>query len=218
MDERSPSPEPVSARPRRQPSSLAPLQAVRFTSFGVRFRIEIDDPELVPQLPRLLPFSSTSREPTPGIAGLPYLPADEACFTVLNPAAGRGFRCVVDGRLCLEHPDREPVLAQLAHELMLHVAERAPELVFLHAGVVGIGGRALVLPGPSFAGKTTLVAALVRAGAVYLSDEYAVLDSLGRVHPYARQLQMRLPGQAQQRGIDPAELGGDARATVAQGV
>ena len=32
------------------------------------------------------------------------------------------------------------------------------------------------LPGSSFTGKTTLVAALVRAGATYYSDEYAVLD------------------------------------------
>jgi hypothetical protein len=43
----------------------------------------------------------------------------------------------------------------------------------------------MVLPGKSFAGKTTLVAALVRAGAEYWSDEYAVLDANGDVHPYA---------------------------------
>jgi len=39
-----------------------------------------------------------------------------------------------------------------------------------------------VLPG-SFAGKTTLVAALVKAGAEYWSDEYAVLDADCLVHP-----------------------------------
>lgn len=41
-------------------------------------------------------------------------------------------------------------------------------------------------PGESFAGKTTLTAALVQAAAIYYSDEYAVLDPNGRAHPYAR--------------------------------
>jgi hypothetical protein len=36
-----------------------------------------------------------------------------------------------------------------------------------------------VLPGRSFAGKTTLVAALVQVGAEYWSDEYPVLDAEG---------------------------------------
>jgi hypothetical protein len=48
------------------------------------------------------------------------------------------------------------------------------------------------MPGRSFSGKSTLVAALVKAGAAYYSDEYAILDSRGRVHPYARPLALRL--------------------------
>ena len=48
-----------------------------------------------------------------------------------------------------------------------------------------------MLPAPSFGGKTTLVAALVRAGAIYYSDEFAVLDEQGFVHPYAKPLSIR---------------------------
>jgi hypothetical protein len=48
-----------------------------------------------------------------------------------------------------------------------------------------------VLPGRSRSGKSELVAALVRAGAEYLSDEFAVFDEEGRVHPYARALALR---------------------------
>ncbi len=44
------------------------------------------------------------------------------------------------------------------------------------------------------AGKSTLVAELVRAGAEYYSDEYAVLDSAGGVHPYPRPLSVRQAG------------------------
>jgi hypothetical protein len=48
-----------------------------------------------------------------------------------------------------------------------------------------------VLPGVSYSGKSTLVAALVKAGATYYSDEYAVLDARGRVHSFACALQNR---------------------------
>jgi hypothetical protein len=112
----------------------------------------------------------------------------------------------VDG----EGAELQPMLDQLRSELMLHVAEWAPQRVFVHAGVVGWQGRALVLPGTSFAGKTTLVAELVRAGASYYSDEYAVLDERGAVHPYTRELQMREPGSEQQRSVPVAELKGSA--------
>jgi hypothetical protein len=74
--------------------------------------------------------------------------------------------------------------------------------------VVGWLGRALVLPGISFAGKTTLVAELVRAGAAYYSDEYAVLDEHGRVHSYARDLQMRQVGSAEQTALAVEGLNG----------
>lgn len=60
-----------------------------------------------------------------------------------------------------------------------------------HAGVVGLRGRAIMIPGPSFSGKSTLVAELVSAGAVYYSDEYAVLDDRGLVHPYPKPLSIR---------------------------
>ena len=71
------------------------------------------------------------------------------------------------------------------------VAERAPNHLFVHAGVVGWEGRAIVMPGASFAGKTTLVQAWLEAGATYYSDEFAVLDRAGRVHPFARPLTIR---------------------------
>jgi hypothetical protein len=79
-------------------------------------------------------------------------------------------------------------------ELELWVAEFAVDLIFVHAGVVAFEGRALLLPGRSFSGKTTLTAALLRVGATYGSDEYAVLDSAGLVHPYHRALSVRGEG------------------------
>ncbi len=71
------------------------------------------------------------------------------------------------------------------------VAQRSQQMLFVHAGVVGWRGLAIVIPGRSGTGKSTLVAELVLRGAVYYSDEFAVLDDTGRVHPYRRPLVLR---------------------------
>ena len=75
--------------------------------------------------------------------------------------------------------------------LRIVVAEHAPDKVFIHAGVVARNGKAIVIPANSFAGKTTLVAELVKNGAEYYSDEYAVVDAAGLVHPFPRDLSIR---------------------------
>ncbi|MCW2496015.1 hypothetical protein [Jatrophihabitans sp.] len=79
-------------------------------------------------------------------------------------------------------------------ELELWVAEHARTHTFVHAGVVGIGGAAIVLPGRTFSGKSTLVAALLALGAEYGSDEYALIDPQGLVHAYPRPLSLRSGG------------------------
>jgi hypothetical protein len=71
------------------------------------------------------------------------------------------------------------------------IAERATARTFVHAGVVGWKGKAILLPGRTESGKTTLTAELTRAGAAYLSDEFAVLDRHGLVHPFPKQLSVR---------------------------
>jgi hypothetical protein len=80
----------------------------------------------------------------------------------------------------------------------------------VHAGVVGWRGRAILVPGRSRSGKTTLVAELVKAGAEYYSDEFAVLDRHGLVHPFPKPLSVRGEGgcdlHAQRRSAE--DLGG----------
>ncbi len=107
-------------------------------------------------------------------------------------------------RLARTH-DIDELFATLEEDLKLHVAIGAPSRVFLHAGVVGWRGRAIVLPGRSFAGKSTLVSALVKAGATYYSDEYAVFDARGRVHPFARPLKLR-PRPGEVDAEEPPEM------------
>jgi hypothetical protein len=61
--------------------------------------------------------------------------------------------------------------------------------------------RAILIPGRSFSGKTTLVDALVRAGATYYSDEFAVLDAQGRVHAYPIPIALREESSARARKL-----------------
>jgi hypothetical protein len=82
-------------------------------------------------------------------------------------------------------------LQALTSDIQIHVAKFCKERLFVHAGVVGWRGHAVMIPGLSGTGKTSLVISLLKAGAVYYSDEYAVFDRDGRVHPYARPLRIR---------------------------
>lgn len=103
--------------------------------------------------------------------------------------------------------DLHLIVMAFDRDVQLAVAQKAHGKVFVHAGVVGWRGRAIVIPGKSFTGKSTLTRALVRAGATYYSDEYAVLDVQGRVHPFARQLALRNDKQVNEK-LSFDELGG----------
>jgi hypothetical protein len=90
------------------------------------------------------------------------------------------------------------------------VVQRLSTVRAVHAGAVLWGERALLLPGSTHAGKSSLVTELLRRGATYLSDEYALIDSEGLVHPYPRALLVR-SGRPEQVPMLPAEC----NATVA---
>ena len=108
--------------------------------------------------------------------------------------------------------DTETLLEAFESSLRLFVAEWARRRVFVHAGAVGWRGQAVLVPGRSHTGKTTLVAELVRAGATYYSDEFAVLDERGRVHPYAKPLAVRESADGRQTNYGVESFGGRAGA------
>lgn len=171
--------------------------AADYISFGVPFRLSSENESLLAKMSEMLPLESIK-------IALGTHRAER--FTILSSA--NGYAGYIGDALTIESQELPPALEQLRHNLMVHVANHAPDRVFIHAGVVGWHGRALIFPGKSFAGKTTLVAELVKAGATYYSDEYAVIDASGNVHPYARDLQMRQPGNPEQRSIAVEQLGG----------
>ena len=173
-------------------------------SYGARIGIRVDDPlGLEPLVERLPPGWKLG--PSPAVERLYSL--------ILGGAASRpGLRrfnlLYGNSEKLARSMELDQVFEIFESDVQLYVAEMARRRVFVHAGVVGWGGQAIVIPGRSFSGKTTLVAELVRAGATYYSDEYAVLDSRGRVHAYPKLISIREPGTRRQRKSSVETLGG----------
>jgi len=178
-----------------------------FISYGVRVGVRVNDPAALPRvLERLPPGWKPARSPV--VSRLYSLIVGGART---RPGVRRFNLLYMNAVRLARTPELDPVLETFESDLQLYVAAEAPRRLFVHAGVVGWRGRAIVFPGHTFTGKTTLVAALVKAGATYYSDEYAVLDTRGRVHPYARPLSVRERGAFEKAKRYPVEtLGGRA--------
>jgi Rps23 Pro-64 3,4-dihydroxylase Tpa1-like proline 4-hydroxylase len=156
---------------------------VAFSCYGVEIRLV--DAARTDMCRRL-------RDALPSEFAVPYAPGTTVVSYVVTPGILRGradqpaYRISRDGiDICADQTEEEAFQC-LRQDIDNTVAVRSHQMLFIHAGVVGWRGLAIVIPGPSHAGKSTLVAELVRRGAVYYSDELAVLDEIGRVYPYRR--------------------------------
>ncbi|HEX6280034.1 MAG TPA: hypothetical protein VFZ49_08455 [Pyrinomonadaceae bacterium] len=114
----------------------------------------------------------------------------------------------LDGVLSGTFKEGEGFARFLNSMIRAHVAGKSRSWVFIHAGVVEWRGKALIVPGQSRHGKTTLVSELIRAGAGYMSDEFAILDECGLVHPFDRDLAVRVAPDLGPVNISPYEFGG----------
>jgi hypothetical protein len=161
-----------------------------FSSFGVKIGIRSNQPGLTEALHSVLP---------PGHRPSSSSAVQRLYSLVIGGSQPRGgarrLNILYDGaqRLCRE-PELGPVLKILETQIRRAVAQMAPRRVFVHAGVVAHRGRAIIIPGASLSGKSTLVSELIKLGATYYSDEFAVLDHHGRVTPFAKPLSLRAPG------------------------
>jgi hypothetical protein len=177
-----------------------------FLSHGVAISVRSNAPRYLDMLSTRLP---------PGSAGFPGSRAD-VIFSLWVPAtpSGPGARHFTllyrnDG-LVARDLDTQRVIHFFDQHTRLTVAALARDRVFVHAGVVGWKGRAVILPGPSRSGKSELVRALLGLGATYYSDEYAIIGPAGEVEPYLRPLSIRRGGADQRDTIVPARAGATA--------
>jgi hypothetical protein len=181
-------------------------QQTAFEAFGVRIGVSTTDARVWSRLPELTPPYSQPCDPDDVQEHFSVATGDGSTFTVRYDLRNGVVSPWYDAAsyVC-SNTDLELALGLLDTHVHGTLALNAPGNIFIEAGVVARSGRAILFPGPALCGKTTLVAALVNAGCLYYSDQYAVLDDQGRVHPYARPL-APLSGGASM-GEDPLPVG-----------
>ena len=195
-------------------------QCLTFVNQGACVRVYVNGPRALHGVERVLPAGSLIQRSRTPDASFSLVVADDAPHRLYRESdllqASRHLEPLLK-RLESDRPLhggvarprvalRPPLLKRLESDLHFTVASHARASLFVHAGVVGWRGRAIVLPGRSMSGKSSLVAALLRAGAAYYSDEYAVIDGKGRIHPYAKPIGLRAPGGGT-RQIAPGSIG-----------
>jgi hypothetical protein len=172
-----------------------------FEAYGLRVGVRVNQVDALEQVRKLLP---------PGWR--PALPPFVDYLYSLRVGGARAdgkvrnFHLLYSGLARLARTmDLQECLDTLEQRLHHFIAEYTKERVFVHAGVVGWQGKAILVPGRSFSGKSRLVAALLRMGAAYYSDEFAILDADGRVEPFPRALAWRDDAGGVQR-LEPEQL------------
>jgi peroxiredoxin len=183
------------------------VAGVSFSAYGQRLGIRVNDARILDRLPQYFPFGWRAGE-QPLVDRLYSL---RVAPDQPDAAIRRFHQLHFDAQRLFRSRDLDEVLDALEWDLRTYTAEWAHRRIFVHAGVVGWRGKAIVIPGRSYSGKSRLVQELVRAGATYYSDEYAVFDVRGRVHPYAKPISIRENGLYAKQTHYPVEtLGGRA--------
>lgn len=173
--------------PEREPVLVA------YDVYGAGVSLSVPSADLVPRIVAQFPVDAIRREPGP----------DDWRYELRIAEDGQ-YAVVQDGKVIAAPQALERALAALRRELFFHAVGHARDRLVVSAGVVGHGGRAILMPGPPMAGKTMLVAALIRAGAeYYYADDWAILDREGLVHPFPTLLYIK-----NQEKVSVESLGG----------
>lgn len=186
---------------------------IHVTCHGAVIALQAWDERLLHRVRALLPVR---------VAVVGACPADvEYDWTVTRGADGDALHRVVarelrspDADLVADTRDEHEAAARLADDLEFRMAVHARERLVVHAAAVAWQGRVVLVPGRSFSGKSTLAAALLRAGATYLSDEWAVLGDDGLVHPFPRPLRLRDQRGAPLHRVPAPRLGAPVAASA----
>ena len=119
---------------------------VCFLSYGLRLGVRVNKPEILEPLSRYFP---------PGWKPARLAAVDRTYSVVIGKARQSLY---ADQIRLSQTANVEQLFEVLENDLQLYVAEMARRYLFVHSGVVGWRGRAIVIPGQSFSGKISLVA------------------------------------------------------------
>ncbi|MGA7255012.1 MAG: hypothetical protein WCF17_12860 [Terracidiphilus sp.] len=180
-----------------------------------RFRIRAFESDILFETTCLETHSILERYAFPSLPRIGAADGQPDVLIRLDSAAD-GFQLSVDDVVVAVAHQAVSLVPDLIRVLDDAVIQSLTTLHAVHAGAVLWRGRILLLPGATHAGKSSLVAELLRRGATYFSDEYAIIDAHGRVYPYARPLLVR-DGRSEQIPMLPHEcnaVAGDAPSPV----
>ena len=176
-------------------------RALGLVSFGVRLDLSANQLELLRDALLHLPEgckTSFSASACPHFALV--------CRDYFSRTNQPVYRLYRNGRLLFTSTVRGEFLERFRTMLSLYVAANSRQRTFVRAAVVGWHDRAVLILGKSGSGRTTLLSELVAAGATYYSDQFALIDKQGRVHPYACPLRIHDGSRSTQRFVE--EFGG----------
>lgn len=162
------------------------------TAYGRTVAIERDDDSF--QLP-YLPFAWQ-----PDSSALPI----DRSYAITRTGEST-WNVSIDDASAIGLISAEAVTEHIEGDLHHWLATYTKDYLFVHAGCASWRDRAIVIPGRSYAGKTTLTQALLEAGATYYSDDYAIIDPSGAIHPFPRLLRVRHQRQRPSARVDPVE-------------
>jgi hypothetical protein len=160
---------------------MAMKKGFEVRAFGCDIQVEAPCPEAYATLERYV-FPSLPR----AVKG-----SDQPHLLIRMVRVANQIQLLADDVIVASARTADSLVPDLIRVLDDAVVQRLWALRAIHAGAVVWNGRALLFPGPTHSGKSSLVAELLKRGATYFSDEYALIDSEGRAHPYPRPLLVR---------------------------
>ena len=172
------------------------------TYWGRQVRLVLPDKDCQLRLEQILPAISgenAASEFSPG-------QGEAGDTTFIIERSGNTFSLHLDNEPLAIQADWVAMTERLEWAFQNDLGCHAPDAVFVHSGVVTLGTKALLLPACSYSGKSTMTHALTKLGATYFSDEFAVIDHEGWVHPYRRPMTIRREDGGPDRRVSSFDL------------
>lgn len=199
------------------PSTDGATAAARFTIQGIELIVRSNDQMILDRVRDTYGWFTAGGRTVTGRG--PLATVQVAC---LRRADGSATVVDAEGRATLwEQPDLPLVALFDAIVAGVIAALSRTGILAIHAGVVGLNGRAILIAGRSGRGKTTLVLGLLRRGLDLLSDELALVAVDDRTMlAYPRGLHVRptalglFPELGFMAEVEPYDLGGGSEWSV----
>jgi hypothetical protein len=153
-----------------------------FKILNLPIRIESNSPQFLQHVGNIFHYFKVSR-PNPDVN-------DGASFCV---SIDQTSTITFGNDIIYRSPHYRYILEYLEYKIYTLLINRLSDYYLIHAGVVAHDDKAIVLPGSSGGGKTTLIAGLLKNGFRYLTDEIGIIDPHTlRVYPFPKPLNMKI--------------------------